>query len=97
MSNRELSKKCGEVSKILKMLAHNERLQILCSLATGEKTVGELEDFCGASQSLVSQYLSRMRAEGLLEARRDGKSVFYCISNPEVMKLLQAMHKIFLG
>jgi ArsR family transcriptional regulator, virulence genes transcriptional regulator len=86
---------CEETSRILKSLAHPQRLQLLCFLSEGERTVSELEKLCHTSQSQLSQFLQRMRSEGLVRARRDGKFVFYSIEDPKVFKLIQALHKIF--
>ena len=67
----EAKKRCARVAPILKTLAHPQRLFLLCRLAKGEATVSELRDACGASQSLISQHLTRMRREGLVQARRE--------------------------
>lgn len=92
---RDLGKNCEETSRLLKSLAHPQRLQILCHLSQGEKTVGELEKLCGASQSAVSQFLNRMKSEGLVAAEREGQFVSYRILDVRVLKLIQALHKIF--
>ena len=86
---------CDEAARVLKALAHPQRLQILCHLAEAERTVGELERLCEASQSLVSQFLARMKAEGLVASRREGQYVKYEVADPKVHKLLRAMQKIF--
>ena len=88
-------KQCASTAQILKSLAHPQRLQILCHLSEGKKTVGELENLCQISQSQVSQFLQRMKSEGLVIAERDGKFVQYQILDPKVMKLIQSLHKIF--
>ncbi len=95
MSLEEVSKNCVETSKLLKSLAHPQRLQILCHLSQKKLTVGELEKFCKASQSAVSQFLSRMKAEGLVTSERDGQFVYYRITDVRVLKLIRALHKIF--
>ncbi len=84
-----------EVSALLKSLAHQDRLLLLCFIGEGEKTVNEIEEFLGASQSSVSQNLTRLRDKGLLSARREGKFVFYRILNPQVTELIQALESIF--
>ena len=88
-------RQCEATARVLKHLAHPQRLQILCRLSDGEKTVGELRDLCGASQSLVSQFLGRMKAEKLVACRRDGNFVAYRIEDPKILKLIQALHTIF--
>lgn len=86
---------CETVAGLMKALAHPQRLMLLCHLSTGEKTVGELENLCGASQSAVSQYLNRMRLEGLITSEKRGLYVFYRIEDPRVKKLIGALHDIF--
>ena len=88
---------CQFVAGMLKTLAHPQRLMILCQLTDGPKTVGELEDLSGASQSAVSQFLSRMRAEGLVEAHRDSQYVSYDIKDPRIKKVIQSLDRIFCG
>ena len=90
------AEQCVLVSKILKSLSHPQRLLILCHLAEKAKTVGELEELSGASQSSVSQFLARMKAEGLISSKRDNQYIFYDIEDLRVKKLIQAMHKIFV-
>lgn len=90
-----LTRNAETAARLLKSLAHAQRLQILCHLSTGEKTVGELEELCGASQSAVSQFLGRMKAEGLLASERRGKFVVYRVTDGNVLKLMRALHKIF--
>ena len=88
---------CQLVSGILKTLSHPQRLMILCQLTDGRKTVGELEELSGASQSAVSQFLSRMKLEGLVEAERDNQHMYYDIKDPRVKKLIQSLDRIFCG
>lgn len=90
-----LRRQSAEVAALLKQLSHPQRLLILCGLAEGEKTVGEIENTCGASQSAVSQFLKGMRLEGLIEARRDGKQVYYKIVDKRVLTLIRSLYLIF--
>lgn len=90
-----MQNKCDEVSGLLKHFSHPQRLLILCFLSEGEKNVNEIQDEVGLSQSQTSQFLKRMQSEGLLEVRREKNFSFYSISNPQVVKLLKAMQKIF--
>jgi DNA-binding transcriptional ArsR family regulator len=91
----ESKKRCARVAALLKSLAHPQRLFILCRLAKGESTVGVLREACGASQSLISQHLTRLRREGLVAARRDGNFVHYRIVDPRLSALIQTMEKTF--
>jgi len=90
-----LKRKSKVVATLLKQLSHPQRLLILCSLAERELSVAEIERACGASQSAVSQFLKAMRLEGLVESRRDGKNVFYKISDQRVNELMRSLYSIF--
>jgi DNA-binding transcriptional ArsR family regulator len=87
--------KCDEVSQILKSLSHPVRLKILCQVIDGEKSVNELTEFCEISQSAMSQFLNRMRAEGIVTSRREGSFVYYAIGNPKLIKLLRSIKEIY--
>ncbi len=90
-----MQNKCNEVSSLLKNFAHPQRLLILCYVSEGEKQVSDIQEAVGLSQSQTSQFLKRMQSEGLLKVRRDKTYSFYSINNPEVLKLIKAMQKIF--
>lgn len=92
-----MAKNCDQVAEVLKALAHPQRLMILCYLSQGERTVSELEELCGASQSAVSQFLGRMKLEGLVTASKSGLNVFYSIKDKRVKQLIVALHKVFCG
>lgn len=94
-SSKDLADQCESVARLLKAVAHPQRLKILCCLADGEQSVSQLETYSGSSQSSVSQYLNKMKTEGLLSSRRDAQQVFYRVSSPELLKLMKAMQKIF--
>lgn len=87
--------KCEEVSSLLKHFSHPQRLLILCYLSDGEKQVNDIHEIVGLSQSQTSQFLKRMQADGLLDVRREKNYSFYYIINPDVLKLLKSMKKIF--
>ena len=91
----EMRNQCVNVSRVLKALAHPQRLMILCFLSDGEKTVGEIEQACDASQSAVSQFLNRMRLEGLVQSEKRAQFVYYEIKDPQVKQLIKSLHKIF--
>ena len=86
---------CFEVSELLKSLSHPQRLMILSHLSQGKKTVSELQGLCSISQSQLSQYLNRMRMEGLVSRQRLGKFQIYTIENKELKLLIMAVQKIF--
>ncbi len=82
-------------SDLLKALAHEGRLMILCHLAEGEKSVSELEELIGARQAAVSQQLARLRLEGLVSSRREGKAIYYSIEDSRAQRLIATLHGIF--
>lgn len=84
-----------EASEFLKALSHETRLAILCLLVDGKKSVSELEREMKLRQPLISQQLARLRADDLVEARRDGKNVYYSISRPEVVEIIGSLHRVF--
>jgi DNA-binding transcriptional ArsR family regulator len=84
-----------QASEFLKALSHEARLVILCLLADGEKSVTELEQVLSLRQPAVSQQLARLRADNLVETRRDGKNIYYSIARPEVMSVIRALHDAF--
>ena len=82
-------------SSFLKAISHEGRLMILCHLVTGEKSVTELEDLLSARQAAVSQQLSRLRLEGLVVPRRDGKAIYYRLADDRPRKMLETVYELF--
>jgi DNA-binding transcriptional ArsR family regulator len=96
MTTQDIMKdKCDEAARLLKTLSHPERLKILCELVEGEKHVSELVAKLGLSQSATSQFLTRMKLEGLVCSRKQSQTVFYKISDPKVERLMMALQTIF--
>lgn len=95
LSSEEMVARATQAAGLLKALGHEGRLMILCFLSGGERSVGELEDLLGARQAAVSQQLARLRAEGLVEARRDGKAIYYSIADPRAARLIETLYDIF--
>jgi DNA-binding transcriptional ArsR family regulator len=86
---------CARVAKILKSMAHPQRLFILCRLHQKECTVSELEELTEASQPLISQHLQRMRHEGLVDSRREGNYAYYSVNDQHVKVLLDALENLY--
>ena len=91
----DMNVKCEDVAELLKMLGHPQRLMLLCHLANGEKSVGELHELCELSQSQTSQFLNRMKREGVVSATRDGNFTLYKLSDAKVKALLKSIYSIF--
>jgi DNA-binding transcriptional ArsR family regulator len=95
MKSAELNQKCTEVADILKALSNPDRLKLMCALWDGEKTVGELEAYAAISQSMVSQFLNRLRLEGIVASRKEGSFVYYKIVDERVKRLIASLYVIF--
>lgn len=98
MSDAELDKVLANAqtaSAFLKAISHEGRLMILCHLVSGEKSVTELEELLAARQAAVSQQLSRLRLEGLVIPRRDGKTIYYKLADDRPKKMLETVYELF--
>ncbi|UOA19101.1 Biofilm growth-associated repressor [Sulfitobacter indolifex] len=82
-------------SNFLKAISHEGRLMILCHLVSGEKSVSELEALLATRQAAVSQQLSRLRLEGLVTPRRDGKTIYYRLADDRPRKMLELVYELF--
>ncbi|MEM6276207.1 MAG: metalloregulator ArsR/SmtB family transcription factor [Pseudomonadota bacterium] len=82
-------------ANFLKAIGHEGRLMILCHLASGEKSVTELEDLLSARQAAVSQQLSRLRLEGLVSPRRDGKVIYYSLTDDRARQMIETIYALF--
>ena len=85
----------AEATALLKAISHEGRLQILCHLVGGEKSVSELEALLSSRQAAVSQQLARLRAEELVVPRREGKAIFYGLADTRARRVVAALHDIF--
>lgn len=91
-----LAESAGEAAQMLRLLANEKRLLILCTLVIrGEASVSELAREVELGMSALSQHLAKLRADGLIEARKDGLQVFYRIGDPNAAKLLKALKDIY--
>jgi len=80
---------------MLKGLSHETRLMILCMLSDGEKSVSELEELLDMRQPTVSQQLARLRADRLVNARRDGKAIYYSIASDEARSIIDVLYNLY--
>ena len=98
ISDEEMDRMLGKATtacNFLKAISHEGRLMILCHLVTGEKSVTELEDLLSARQAAVSQQLSRLRLEGLVTPRRDGKTIYYSLTDDRATQILDVVYELF--
>lgn len=83
------------VTDLLKAMANPSRLMILCQLAEGEKSVGEMESVIGLSQSGLSQHLAVLRRKGIVATRREAQSIYYSLASKEVEEIMASLYRIF--
>ena len=91
----ELQKRAEHVAGRLDLMANPRRLMILCRLAEGEASVGELLSVVGISQSALSQHLARLRSAGVVATRREAQTIHYRIADPDVSAMMIALYDIF--
>lgn len=84
-----------DAANMMKALSHEGRLMILCHLVTGEKSVTELEELLSSRQAAVSQQLARLRLEGLVKPRREGKTIYYSLADDRPKRILETVYDIF--
>lgn len=90
-----LVKNAQDAADFLKILSHEGRLMILCHLVDGEKSVAELEKLLAVRQPTVSQMLARLRLEGVVETRRDGKAIYYSLTDDRARQLIEIIYDMF--
>ena len=90
-----LMRKARKASDFLKALSHENRLLLLCLLAEKERSVGELESILSLRQPTVSQQLARLRYDGLVDTRRDGKTIYYSIADENVRSVISVIYSIY--
>jgi len=96
MTISSFKRQSGSAVKLLKSLANEPRLLILCFLAEkGELSVGDLVERVDLSQSAVSQHLAKMRETGLVSTRKESQTVFYRVSDPKAYRVIEVLHDLF--
>lgn len=92
---KHMQKNAAQAEILLKQLANANRLMILCHLVSGEKTVSELAETVGLSQSSLSQHLAKLKDSGLVSSDKRGLMVYYRICSMEAQALLSVLHLIY--
>ena len=90
-----LRSNAGQAVATLKLLANEDRLLLLCQLSQGESSVGELEQQLGIRQPTLSQQLGVLRAEQVVSTRRQGKNIFYSVSDPALLEILALLYLLY--
>ena len=91
----ELLAQARKASELLKALSHETRLLVLCLLSEGERSVSELEEIMSLPQAAVSQQLARLRFDGLVETRREGRMIYYSIASAEISIIVEQLYTLF--
>ncbi len=87
--------KANVAESFLKVLANSRRLMIVCELLQGERSVGQLEDVVGLSQSALSQHLAKLRRGRLVATRRESQTIYYSLADPGAAKVVGALYDRF--
>ena len=90
-----MMKNARAASDFLKALAHENRLLLLCLLSERERSVTELEELLSLRQTTVSQQLARLRLDGLVTPRRDGKTIYYSLADTSTLKFVKVIYEMF--
>ncbi len=88
----DMQQAADQACRLMKVLANPDRLLILCQLAEGEKRVGELEALLGIVQPTLSQQLTVLRDEELVSTRREGKAIYYQLTSPHALAVMQVLY-----
>lgn len=92
---QRLRQAAGRAVAALKLLGNEDRLLLLCQLSQSECCVGDLEALLGIRQPTLSQQLAVLRAEGVVQTRRDGKKIFYRIADPAILEVLGVLYRLY--
>ena len=95
MNVKDMIPAASDAADLMRSLSHPQRLLALCALGAEEKSVAQLREELSVEQVPMSQQLMRLRADGLVEARREGTSVYYRIARPDVLRIIEALQGIY--
>lgn len=97
LSLDQMRNSAAEATALLRSLAHEDRLMLLCQLSQEELCVSDLEERLGIYQPSLSQQLGVLRREGLVSTRREGKHIYYRVADDRVLAVLQTLYSLFCG
>jgi DNA-binding transcriptional ArsR family regulator len=95
MDLADMRTNAGSAARLLKALANEHRLLVLCYLLEGERSVGELNAELDLSQSALSQHLAVLREDELVATRREAQTIYYRVASPAVTAVLSALHGVY--
>ena len=87
----------SDAARLLRALANEKRLMLLCLLVEGERSVGELNARVDLSQSALSQHLAVLRADGLVDTRREAQTIYYSLADGPAHRIIETLHAIYCG
>lgn len=96
-SLHELERHAGQAERLMRALANRHRLMVLCALAEGELSVGTLNERLPLSQSALSQHLAVLRADGLVDTRREAQTIYYRVTPGPALAIIDILHREFCG
>ncbi|MBI1404975.1 MAG: metalloregulator ArsR/SmtB family transcription factor [Caulobacter sp.] len=91
----DLEASAHAAARLMKLLANEQRLVLLCRLAEGECSVGDLADYVGLAQSAASQHLAKLRAEHVVSTRREGQTIYYRLTDPAAIQVIDTLCAIY--
>lgn len=97
MNIEQLMSRAGMAADLLRSIANEKRLVILCQLYQGERSVGELEKVVGLSQSALSQHLAKLRGAGVVATRREAQTIYYSLKDAGAERVIGALYDHFCG
>lgn len=95
MNIEGVKSKAGEAAALLKVMANDRRLVVLCELARGERTVGELAAACSLGQSALSQHLAKLRDAGVVTTRRQAQTIHYSLTGSAAGRVISLLNDIY--
>jgi DNA-binding transcriptional ArsR family regulator len=95
MNIEAVKKRAAEAADFLKSMANECRLMVLCELVQGERTVGQLEEVAGLSQSALSQHLAKLREAKLVATRREAQTIYYSLADSGVKRLIEVLYDLY--
>jgi ArsR family transcriptional regulator len=95
LNMKQMRQAAGQATAMLRVLANEDRLVLLCQLTQGEACVSELEELLGIRQPTLSQQLGILRTEEIVSTRREGKKIFYQVSDPRAVSVLTTLYGLY--
>lgn len=97
MNFESMRQHAGDAAQLLKALANENRLMLLCTLSEGEQSVGQLNERIALSQSALSQHLAVLRRDGLVMTRRESQTIYYSLADGPAAKVIELLHDMYCG